>query len=494
MAHFELTEEIQEIAISNPMNLSSRFGLVALGMVCALAGVPCSWGYSVRGDTVTLEPSDQTEDNTSLIQGLLNSSAPVYAKIIVPAGPGNAPWKVRPLFFGHSDTSIELLSHAVLEAKPGGYAGANDCLLRASNLDNIRIVGQEGSGILMHLAEYATITTVDPKKGRIPLLAEWRHGLNFQGCRNVTLDSLFLKDAGGDAIYLGASPEKGYCSDITIHQVIVDGAGRNGLSVISVEGLHVSDSVFKNTAGKGNVAQHGPWAGIDIEPNSSANWLRNILVENCRFSNNTGMAIAISGWGMSHVSPKKGKSKAQANPVTITIKDCVVEGSHYGAGFSLDGYTYTGIGVFVFDMPAFMGSDSRILFERCVIKDNEQVGILIRGKARDGGSLIFANCYLENNGSAAGYCSISLGGTPHSAAPSPAEVCGNIQFANVTIRQPENLSAVQVPYCFSIDGTNGPVSDISGTVFTSAGELARLGPENIENVDLAISPWSPVGK
>lgn len=71
--------------------------------------------------------------------------------------------------------------------------------------------------------------------------------------------------------------------------VIADNNRRQGLSIIDVKGLVVTDSIFKNTHGT------RPSAGIDLEPNRAEQRITDVRIENCKFLDNAGYGIQLAG-------------------------------------------------------------------------------------------------------------------------------------------------------------------------------------------------------
>ena len=261
------------------LNFSVARLTLAIFAVCISFSVTLP-AYTINGSIVTLVAADRTTNNTALIQGFLNNAT--YTKIIIQPGTGNASWLVDPLYFNHNNTEIHLNSNTILESRTGGYPYGTDCVLKATSLSNIKVTGDTGAEILMHKSEYANLSA-----------AEWRHAIAIMNCSNVTISGLTLSDTGGDGILIGDTTGTGYCSDVTITDIIVDGAARNGMSVNSVDGLTVTDCTFQNTQPQGNAGANGPWFGIDFEPDYPGQRLKDIVIDNCAFSNNDQAGFVI---------------------------------------------------------------------------------------------------------------------------------------------------------------------------------------------------------
>lgn len=423
---------------------------IKLALTGIMAGVlfPAALSaYTINGSIVTLEASDRTSDNTSLIQGFLNNAT--YTKIIIPPGPGNASWPVNPLFFNHSNTEIHLNANTVLEARTGGYPNGSDCVLKAISKNNIKVTGDSGAKILMHKEEYALLP-----------VAEWRHALNFMSCSNVTVSGLTLSNTGGDGIYLGnaVAPNAGYCSNVTMTNVVIDGAARNGLSVISIDGLTITGCTFKNTMGQGNVTANGPWTGIDLEPNYPSERLRNIVIDSCVFLNN-------GGDGFDLYAPLINGS---TGILSMTAQNCTMQGNgRYG--------------IAVARVPASLSDSSSMVFQNCTINDNKDIGILVSSKAREAGTLSFTDCSLKNNNLVGADTPFLIN---YFYSSDGSEVGGNIQLNNIVIEQPASRS---ISKFLSIDGTYGLIDNVSGTVHAFGGALSTANTTNINVTHLGLA-------
>jgi hypothetical protein len=108
---------------------------------------------------------------------------------------------------------------------------------------------------------------------------EWGMGISIISSSNVKVINANIRDCWGDGIYLGES--NGIAShNITISNGIIDNNRRNGISVISADGLYISNIILSNTNGT------NPQAGIDLEPNRNDNKLININMKNIYTFNN----------------------------------------------------------------------------------------------------------------------------------------------------------------------------------------------------------------
>ena len=153
-------------------------------------------------------------------------------------------WLVSPLTLRNlNDKTIIFEKDVVFKAKPGAYASTSDCLLKFVGCENISIVGN-GASLIMNKEEYIN--------------GEWRMGLSFMGCRNVTVSDLTISGSGGDGIYIDGYKDTLYSENMVFDSIISTNNKRQSMSIISAKDVWVKHSVFTET--KGTL----PEAGLDI--------------------------------------------------------------------------------------------------------------------------------------------------------------------------------------------------------------------------------------
>ncbi|SFT01736.1 Right handed beta helix region [Porphyromonadaceae bacterium NLAE-zl-C104] len=115
---------------------------------------------------------------------------------------------------------------------------------------------------------------------------EWGMGINISGGIDITIINPIIKKCWGDGIYIGKSGSR-VSKNITISGGWIDDNRRNGISVISVESLSITNLVISNTFGT------LPMAGIDFEPNKNSEELKDIHLDKVTSYNNekTGFLI-----------------------------------------------------------------------------------------------------------------------------------------------------------------------------------------------------------
>jgi len=118
------------------------------------------------------------------------------------------------------------------------------------------------------------------------------HAVSLLGGNHITVRDVVCNNMYYDGIYIRASTPatfSTYPTNVTLDNVITDNCGRNGVSVISVNGLKVRGGVFSNTVGD-------PGAGIDIEPNASDVYgCRDIEIDGVTIRDNAGRGIVVTG-------------------------------------------------------------------------------------------------------------------------------------------------------------------------------------------------------
>lgn len=303
------------------------------------------------------------DDATDALQAAIRSGA---KKVVVPNI--GKDWIVRPIrLAGNQELVLE--KGVVIVAKRGEYRGGGDSVFTAQDVDNLTIHG-DGATIRMQKEDYIVgLVLKDLGWNRWfgqYTKAEWRMGLAIRGCNHVTVNGLTLSDSGGDGLYVDGGKRQRWSSDIRFKGVTCENNYRQGLSVISVDGLVVEDSQFNNTWGT------PPSAGIDIEPDSPDHRLTNIVIRNCEFHDNYGDGIEIF---LAHQASDSAE-------VSIQIEKCRID-SRRGPGMRITKLADKGV-------------RGAITIRDCVIENTEAYGIKVQDKSADAARLAFVNCRLRN--------------------------------------------------------------------------------------------------
>lgn len=164
-------------------------------------------------------------------------------------------------------------SRTTLLIEPGtiirdaGDLGANERLINITN-DDVHIIGY-GATIQGNRAAY-----VSP--------GEQRHGVYIFGGNRICIEGLASDGHPGDGFYIGDNAEH-----VKLEWCSGDDNRRQGCSITSGRHVRVVDCEFTNTNGT------SPSAGIDVEPNSSADVLEDIKLIRCRCVENDGAGVVV---------------------------------------------------------------------------------------------------------------------------------------------------------------------------------------------------------
>jgi parallel beta-helix repeat protein len=206
---------------------------------------------------------DGTTDDTTAIQLAIEKVSLTGGTVAVPAGTYMVD-AVRGVELA-SRVTLRLDPRATLKAIPNDRA--NHSILRMSNVTKANVIG----GALIGERHQHGGTT-----------GEWGMGITISGSEQIVIEELTISNMWGDGIYINKQSR-----NVKICAVTSDSNRRQGLSVISVDGLEVAHSTFSNTSGT------DPAAGIDLEPNLH-DTIDNVRIHDSRFFNNDGAGILIT--------------------------------------------------------------------------------------------------------------------------------------------------------------------------------------------------------
>ncbi|MFZ5893805.1 MAG: DNRLRE domain-containing protein [Myxococcota bacterium] len=341
-------------------------------------------------------------DSTGTIRAAIDSGA---ARVVIPLVKVNgvpADWVI-------SDT-IQLRDNQELQLEEGVRVRAKLATLRtdqkmfvAEDKTNVRVVGLgSGATFMMNRGDYSNV-------------AEQEHGhcLAFLGAKNAEVTNMKFEDCSGDGVYVGHGKVARFSDNVLITNVHTKRALRNGLSITSAKNVVVDNSSFNDATHFPN-GRKLPNAGIDLEPNTSAQPIWNILIRNTRVEGN-GLGNGDFGYGF--VAALNTPSQP-ANPVLARFLDCTAFNNRTGftasAKLGTPGLveiirgvsdTSTGPGIEIGPkIPCEPGASScsyELNFIDCKVRN---AGTVTGGKiefhsgqlARSGG-VNFSNCFVQDN-------------------------------------------------------------------------------------------------
>lgn len=351
------------------------------------------------------------EDATDAIQGAINSGA---KRVVIPNL--GKDWIVKPIRLA-GDQELFLERGVNVVAKRGEFRGGGDMLFYATDVANLTIRGY-GATLRMQKEDYIVGIVLKDLKwnrwfGQYPK-AEWRTSLGLRGCTNVQVLGIRLADSGGDGIYIDGSRVQRFCKDVVLKDVTCDNHYRQGISVISVDGLTVDNCAFNNTWGT------PPSSGVDFEPDTADQRLKHIVFRNCRFDDNYGDGIEVF---LAHLN-------SSSEPVSMLFENCRVT-SRRGPGIRV----------------TKLGDDSPgglIEFRDCIVAGTEGYGIKVQDKSTQSAQLKFVRCTLRdvarNRNYQANWAPIWL----HAKDTRLATSFGSIDFIDCVVEDEQDRAAISV--------------------------------------------------
>lgn len=161
--------------------------------------------------------------------------------------------------------------------------------------DAVITCGDNSAAVIKILGDNVIIKNIHIKGNKSDSPAdetEFNHGLYLRNPKNVLIESAYIEDVCGDGIYIGNDPGSSDIGhDVILDKCYIDGAGRNGLSIISNSNFVIRNCTIINTA------LHNPQMAIDIEPDAD-NAVINGLIDGLYSSSNANGCIGIT---LSHI-------------------------------------------------------------------------------------------------------------------------------------------------------------------------------------------------
>ena len=204
-------------------------------------------------------------DDTAAIQAAIDEVKGTGGTVLVPDGTYMIDAITRIQI--KNNMTLRMSRGTILKAIPNGKD--NYSIINITGTSNINVI----DGTLVGERDEHTSTS-----------GEWGMGITLRGATNVVIEGVTARNFWGDGFYIsGASKNVSFCS------VNADNNRRQGMSIISVDGMVVKNSVFKNTVGT------PPQAGIDFEPNAE-DTISNVQIVNSKFIDNKGFGIELVQW------------------------------------------------------------------------------------------------------------------------------------------------------------------------------------------------------
>jgi len=219
---------------------------------------PKSGGFNIEDALPAGYVKDGSVDYTSIIQDAISK----YSQITFPG---------FPLLI--NDSGLKITSNKTLLFMPG-----SELRLKASSSNKYSI---------LDISNASNVSIINPvlkgdREKHIGTDGEWGMGINISSSTNVNIDGPKVYNCWGDGIYINQPKGHKPSKNINITNALLVKNRRNGISVISVNGLNLV-----NTEVRGLKEDEGgtrPMAGIDFEPNFSFQELSNITLSKFRTS------------------------------------------------------------------------------------------------------------------------------------------------------------------------------------------------------------------
>ena len=388
------------------------------------------------------------DDATDALQAAINSGA---RRVIVPNL--HRDWIVRPIeLAGRQELYLE--EGVVIAAKRGEYRDGGASLFTARDLSDLTIRGY-GATLRMQKEDYM-VGGVLAQLGwdrwfGMYKKAEWRMALSIRGSSDVRVYGLTLRDSGGDGIYV-AGGKRNYSKNVRIKDVVCDNNYRQGISVISVDGLEVEDSAFRDTWGT------PPSSGVDIEPDVVQERIRDVVFRNCTFADNYGDGIEVF----------LANLRKESGDVSILFDKCRVS-SRRGSGIRVTKVDRNGPG-------------GLIEFRDCAVENTEAYGIKVQDKSEAGARVRFARCELRNVANNRMYSGAWAPVWIHLFRPEVSSSMGGVDFVDCSVEDKYD----RPPVVFDEPAGPSHLRDITGTIrVANPSGLHAPGPR--ENITLRLT-------
>jgi parallel beta-helix repeat protein len=259
---YDISGSILKIIFSAMMSVAFFAAPIAVAAATFCAPAPTSSlvvnvkNTGAKGDGVT--------NDTAAIQTAINQVAGTGGTVYVPDGIYMID-SVTMLFL-KSNMTFNMSTGATLRAIPNNAVNFN--IIRINFISNVNVIG----GTLQGERYQHLVTT-----------GEFGMGLAIYGSSNVVVEGVTSRDNWGDGFYLGTSNP----TNITFCAVTSNNNRRQGMSIITANGVVVKNSTFENTNGT------VPASGIDIEPEVN-DTVNNVQILNSQFLNNDQSGVLVT--------------------------------------------------------------------------------------------------------------------------------------------------------------------------------------------------------
>ncbi len=327
------------------------------------------------------------------------------------------PWRTHEIVLRRSNVTIWIEPGVTVSAQRGanGTPGfdPSEVLIKVVDASNVSIIGY-GATLSMPKDEYTVTRPCEQFPGPAGY-SEWRHAIAMYGCSVINIAGLQVLNAGGDGMYFAGSSNVDACSGINIRDCRVAGSYRNGISFVSVNGATIDGCEITSSGGQPR-ASCGPWAGIDIEPNSAFERASGISIKRVNLSGNDGSGLLCALYALDQNSAS----------FSIDIENALITNC---------GLTGVVADLYLDEHPGPIGSFKlkNVLIESVARagsqKAHEAVGMFLRNQSRRG-TMSIENTVVRDalTQPSTLFAPILIDANPFSAEP-----YGNISFTNCVV-------------------------------------------------------------
>lgn len=247
-------------------------------------GAPAALAALVACVLVAPGPASAGRDDTAWLQARLDGGG----RVTIPKLPGGECYRTRGLWVSRSGTKVASDGACIV------YLGPGEQRLTSTDGDPI-------SANAVFVVNRSSTTGRPPDDVGISDLdlivpvGSDGYGVIVSGT-HVTIANLHLMGVPVDAIMVtGRQNGLGYAGPVTLRNNLVDGARRNGISLIATRDAVVDGNTIQGVAliGMTNPDQ-GPWAGIDVEPDNQVNPIERVTISRNTISGNAGSGVLLA--------------------------------------------------------------------------------------------------------------------------------------------------------------------------------------------------------
>ncbi|MBC7915786.1 MAG: hypothetical protein H7Y07_16880 [Pyrinomonadaceae bacterium] len=255
-------EPLQKKETSQNQNL---IGVSALPGENRIAATTAPAGaYNVQNSLPSGYVKDGSKDYTAYLQKAIDS----YSEIVFPGFP----------------IQVSSIGLKIKSNKRITFLNGSEIRLKPTSTSTYNIIDIRGA---------SNITLVDPvivgdRNNHLGTGGEAGVGIGIRRSTNIVLTNPVVSNCWGDGIYIGTDSYDISSKNISITNGSARNNRRDGLSVISVDGLTIDN--FYAGFNKGTL----PECGIDFEPNNPKDDLKNIVLNNVTTEGNGTYGIMIS--------------------------------------------------------------------------------------------------------------------------------------------------------------------------------------------------------